>query len=85
MFDLEVLSKKQKLKVRQFSGKVYFTYDDIKDLGKYPDSPLLEILDGDLFVVPLPTIIHQEISKKLTIIIDKYLQKSKTGICIIHQ
>lgn len=78
-FNLEIISRKQKFKVREFSGKVYFTYEDIKNLGEFPEIPLLEILNGDLFVVPSPTILHQEISKKLTLVIERYIQEKHVG------
>jgi hypothetical protein len=38
-FNLEVTARMQKLKVREFSGKVYFIMI-IKELGEFPESLL---------------------------------------------
>jgi len=45
--------------------KVVFSYDDLLSLPVYPESPLIEITNGELYVVPSPIPNHQRISRNL--------------------
>jgi Uma2 family endonuclease len=66
-------------KTRPFSGKVYFTYDNIKDLPEFPEGPLVELIQGDLYVVPSPTPRHQEISQNLAILLGNHIRAKNLG------
>ncbi len=67
------------LKMRPDSGKVYFTYSDLVKLPEYPESPLIELIGGELFVVPSPTVNHQRISQRLEQIISQHVNKNQLG------
>ena len=74
-----IILKSKNIKRRSESGKVYFTYSDVENLPEWPDSELLEILMGELFVVPSPTIDHQRISKNIYNLLNEYLIKNNGG------
>ena len=57
--------------------KVYFTYTDLLKLPEYPESPFIEILKGDLYVVPSPVPNHQRISTNLGFQIFEYLKENQ--------
>lgn len=59
--------------------KVYFTYNDIKDFPEYPEGPMVELFNGELFMPPSPNTIHQQISFNLTLLIGKYLEDKNIG------
>ena len=59
--------------------KVYFTYDDIKSFTEYPEGPLVELYDGDLFVTPSPSTKHQKISFNLTLLIGNIVEANDLG------
>ncbi len=61
------------------NGKIYFTYADLQKLTEFPDSPLLEIINGELYMVPSPSTIHQTISVNLTVIFGNFLKKNPVG------
>ena len=61
------------------TGKVFFTYSDLQELPEFPESPLLELIDGELYMVPSPSTAHQSISVQLTLQIAKYLEKNPLG------
>lgn len=46
-------------------GKLYFIYDQIKDLPEFPEGPLIELYNGELYLPPSPSILHQQISGRL--------------------
>lgn len=64
------------------TGKVHFTYDSISNSPTWPEGPLLEIIDGDLFVVPSPTPAHQQIVANLVMVIKPYVDGKGLGIVI---
>lgn len=66
-------------KVKSDSGKIYFTYDDLVKLPEWPEGPLIEILNGDLYMVPSPSILHQKISRKFTLLLGNYLEEHGIG------
>lgn len=76
---LSINFDKKKLKYREDTGKLYFSYDDIASLPEWPESPLIELSKGELFIVPSPTPRHQEISGNLYFIIKSYLLKNTIG------
>ena len=59
--------------------KVYFTYNDIKDFPEYPEGPMVELYNGELFMPPSPNTKHQQISFNLTLLIGKYLENKNIG------
>lgn len=59
--------------------KVYFTYNDIKYFPEFPEGPMVELFNGELFMVPSPNPKHQRISLKLAVIISNHLEKTNLG------
>ncbi|OLS16024.1 MAG: hypothetical protein RBG13Loki_0352 [Promethearchaeota archaeon CR_4] len=67
------------IKFESESGKVLFTYADIEKLPEWPEGPLLEIIDGVLFMVPSPNLLHQEICLNLATILRNLIQDHHLG------
>jgi len=61
------------LKTKAGSGKIIFTRKNIEKLDEFPKGPLIELIQGDIYLVPSPTPLHQEISANLNFAIKKYL------------
>ena len=61
------------------NGRVVFRYSDILSIPEWPDGPAVEIIDGDLFLVPSPNIQHQRISSKIEKYLNKYLENAPVG------
>lgn len=59
------------------SSVYYLTYADW--LATPDDNVMREIVEGELYVVPPPSIEHQRISRKIEIRLDRYLEKRGTG------
>lgn len=68
-----------KLKARSNSGKVYFTFEDIQGIPEWPAGPLVELLQGELFMTPSPTIEHQRIVGRISHWIKSLSESSVTG------
>lgn len=60
-------------------GKIYFTYSDLKNLPQWPETPMIELLGGELYMVPSPTLFHQDISLNLALILKTYLKANSMG------
>ena len=75
----ELKIKTKNLKYRENSGQVYFTVEDLEFFPEWPESDLIELINGELFVVPSPNLQHQRISSKIEFIIQKYLEKNPIG------
>lgn len=71
--------KEAKLRIRKSNGKIYFTVEDLIRFPEYPEGPLVELIDGELFMTPSPNIIHQKISSELHYQIKDYLKNNKLG------
>ncbi len=72
--------KPVKFKTRPDTGKIYFTASDLPLLfPEWPEGPLIELLDGELYLMPSPTLLHQEICDDLTYQIKSYLKKNPLG------
>lgn len=59
--------------------KVVFSYDDLLSLPVYPESPLIEIINGELYVVPSPIPNHQRISRNLELLLIEFFHKNEIG------
>lgn len=68
--------KTKNLRHRENTGKIYFTVDDFEDFPEWPDSNLVELLNGELFMVPSPSTLHQRITKEIEFQIESFLQKN---------
>ncbi len=68
-----------RFKVRPLSQKIYFTVETLESLPEYPEGPLIELIEGDLYMVPSSTILHQRISRNLLAILNSHLQKNRVG------
>ncbi|MBN2152732.1 MAG: Uma2 family endonuclease [Candidatus Lokiarchaeota archaeon] len=67
------------MKYHPESGKVYFTYDSIEKLPEWPDGPLIEILNGDIFMVPSPSLLHQKVALNIATAIKSHVDEGKLG------
>jgi len=65
---------------RSQNSKLYFTYADLSYLPMWPESPLVELTEGELFLVPSPTPAHQMISKKIFRLLDDYVSAKNLGV-----
>ena len=54
-----------------------FTYEDLKSWE--PDNYRHEIIEGEHFMSPSPSVYHQEIIRKLTIYLSQHVQKKGLG------
>ncbi|MEX2684959.1 MAG: Uma2 family endonuclease [Candidatus Sigynarchaeota archaeon] len=64
---------------RSSDGKVIFTYSDIESLPEWPETPVVEIIGGDLFMAPSPTVNHQRISGELAFLLKDHVKKNDLG------
>ena len=71
--------KTKNLRHRENTGKIFFTVDDLEDFPEWPESDLVELLNGELFMVPSPSTQHQRISKEIEFQIQSFLQKNILG------
>ena len=67
------------IRTRPDSWKVYFTYADLQSFPEFPESPLLELVNGELYMVPSPIPNHQRISRNIEFIFVKYLEEHPVG------
>ncbi len=67
------------LLTRSSDGKVIFTYSDIETLPGWPETPVVEIIEGDLFIAPSPTVVHQKISGDLAFLLKDHVRKNQLG------
>jgi len=67
------------LKFRENDGKAYFTVSDLKSLPEWPESPLLELIKGELYLMPSPNTNHQNIAGELFFQIKSYLKSNQVG------
>ncbi len=61
------------------TGKIYFTYSDIEKWPEWPEGPLVEIIAGELYIVPSPIVSHQDVLRRLLVILDKHVKSKKIG------
>jgi len=71
--------KEAKLKIRDSTGKIYFTVSDLLRFPEYPEGPLVELINGELFMTPSPNINHQTISSELHYQIKDFLKNNNQG------
>ncbi|MHA1450257.1 MAG: Uma2 family endonuclease [Candidatus Hodarchaeales archaeon] len=67
------------LKRRQDDGKIIFTYSALQKFPEWPEGPLLEIIQGELFLSPSPSIEHQRISINLELSIIPFVKVRGLG------
>jgi Uma2 family endonuclease len=67
------------MEVNPKSGKIVFRFSDILSTPEWPEGPLVEIVKGDLFMVPSPSVKHQRISKRLFEAFSSYLKGNPVG------
>jgi len=70
---------RKNIKIRSESGKIFFTYSNIEKLPEWPSGPLVEIIGGELFLIPSPSLNHQRISRRLASIIMQYVEQHELG------
>ena len=68
-----------KFKTWPFSGKIYYTFKDLQKLPEWPEGPLIELIAGELYLVPSPIPLHQDITRNLIIKLSNYLSKKAIG------
>lgn len=64
---------------RKSDGKMYFTYSDLQSLPEWPEGPLLELLSGEIYLVPSPKTYHQELVAELIFQIKSHLKSKNLG------
>jgi Uma2 family endonuclease len=77
--EISIKFDREHLNYHEDSGKVYFTYDTIRQAPEWPDSPLIEIIRGDLFMVSSPSLMHQRVSLNIALILKSFVEKKKLG------
>ena len=70
---------KLNLRSRAENGKIYFTVADLEAFPEWPDGPLLELVNGDLYVVPSPNTEHQDLSAEILYQIKSFLKTKAIG------
>ena len=58
------------------NGRMLFQYSDIVSIPEWPKGPLVELIEGDLFVVPSPNIKHQRISMRIESQLKEFLNQN---------
>lgn len=71
--------KEAKLRIRSSNGKIYFTVDDLMNFSEFPEGPLVELVNGELFMTPSSNIDHQKISSELHYQIKSFLKQNNQG------
>jgi Uma2 family endonuclease len=61
------------------SGKILFHYSDIETIPEWPDGPLIELVNGELFMVPSPGVKHQQVAGTLFAILSSHVKKQGSG------
>lgn len=80
---LSIRFDRKYLNVHPKSGKIYFTYNSIEKLPEWPEGPLLEIINGELFILPSPSIKHQEISLNLAALLKQFVEEHELGKILV--
>lgn len=57
---------------------VPFTYDDYKTLAASSDERH-ELIDGDLYMAPAPSVAHQTVSKNIALPLEQYVRETSCG------
>lgn len=60
-------------------GKIFFTVIDLESFPEWPEGPLLELLHGEIYLVPSPNTLHQDISASIFVQIRNYLNINPVG------
>ncbi|HME55320.1 MAG TPA: Uma2 family endonuclease [Candidatus Lokiarchaeia archaeon] len=61
------------------NNKISFRYSDIQSIPEWPEGPLIELIKGDLYMVPSPNVNHQRISRRLEWLILEFLRNNPLG------
>ncbi|HMF30130.1 MAG TPA: Uma2 family endonuclease [Candidatus Lokiarchaeia archaeon] len=69
----------KQIKIRPDSGKIFFTYADIATMPEWPEGSLVEIIRGELFMVPSLNLIHERIAGSMQFILRDYVQQEQIG------
>ncbi len=78
--EISIKLDREHLKYHPDSGKVYFTYDTIEKIPEWPDGPLIEIIQGELFMAPSPSLTHQRISLNIATILKAFIDENELGV-----
>ena len=68
-----------KVRTRPQTGKIFFTSADLLHFPEWPKGPLIELLNGELYMVPSPSIRHQRISSEIHYQIKDFLKNKNLG------
>jgi Uma2 family endonuclease len=60
---------------RETDGKMFFTTSDLLSLNEWPEDPLIELLNGEIYMAPSPSTQHQEILTELLYQIKTYVNQ----------
>ena len=67
------------IRTREADGKIFFTVDDIERFPEFPEGPLVELIQGELYLMPSPTPLHQKITLELALQLTLHIQEHKIG------
>ncbi len=71
--------KEMHIHFRESSGKMFFKVSDLQLFPEWPEGPLLELLDGELYMVPSPSTYHQELIAEIIFQIKSFLMENSVG------
>lgn len=77
MESLEI--KDFRVRFRESDGKMFFTVSDLQSIPEWPEGPLLELIKGELYMVPSPTKAHQKLVAEIIFQIKSYLNENYIG------
>jgi Uma2 family endonuclease len=63
------------------SRDIPFTYDDYKALSASTDDRY-ELIDGEIFMVPAPTVAHQVVSRNLSVLLQLHVRAKSCGLVL---
>ena len=72
-----------KIRYRPDDGKLYFTHSDVQRLPEWPESPLIELTSGELFVVPSPSTRHQRVCGNLYYLLRRVIEPDDLGFVFV--
>ncbi len=64
------------------TGKILFTRDAIETFPEWPEGPLVELINGGLYMVPSPTPLHQRISSNINSLMKTFVEERDLGIVL---
>ena len=77
VINLKIHSRNQS--IHPDSGKILFHYSDIETIPEWPDGPLIELVKGELFMVPSPNVKHQLVAGNIFAALSDHVKNQGSG------